>query len=234
MEAWNKAFDADSLSAFGGVVVFNRKVDEKVAVRLTKVFLELIVAPDFTKEAMMIFSKKPNLRIIRIKNLKKLIDNYKKEISILPESILIQDTDNSKINKKNIKTVSKKKPSRKEIDDLIFAFKVVKYVRSNAIVIAKNKVTIGIGSGNTSRVDSVEFAIIKSKRAAKGKINNTKGAVLASDAFFPFSDSIKMASQAQISSIIQPGGSINDNKVIEAVNKEKLSMIFTGKRSFSH
>jgi len=234
LEAWNKAFDADSLSAFGGVVVFNRKVDEKVAVRLTKVFLELIVAPDFTKEAMMIFSKKPNLRIIRIKNLKKLIDNYKKEISILPESILIQDTDNSKITKKNIKTVSKKKPSRKEIDDLIFAFKVVKYVRSNAIVIAKNKVTIGIGSGNTSRVDSVEFAIIKSKRAGKEKINNTKGAVLASDAFFPFSDSIKMASQAQISSIIQPGGSINDNKVIEAVNKEKLSMIFTGKRSFSH
>ena len=234
LEAWNKAFDADSLSAFGGVVVFNRKVDEKVAVRLTKVFLELIVAPDFTKEAMMIFLKKPNLRIIRIKNSKKLIDNYKKEISILPDSILIQDTDNSKITKKNIKTVSKKKPSRKEIDDLIFAFKVVKYVRSNAIVIAKNKVTIGIGSGNTSRVDSVEFAIIKSKRAAKGKINNTKGAVLASDAFFPFSDSIKMASQAQISSIIQPGGSINDNKVIEAVNKEKLSMIFTGKRSFSH
>ena len=114
----------------------------------------------------MIFSKKPNLRIIRIKNLKKLIDNYKKEISILPGSILIQDTDNSKITKKNIKTVSKKKPSRKEIDDLIFAFKVVKYVRSNAIVIAKNKVTIGIGSGNTSRVDSVEFAIIKSKKAA--------------------------------------------------------------------
>ena len=111
---------------------------------------------------------------------------------------------------------------------------MVKYVRSNAIVIAKNRVTIGIGSGNTSRVDSVEFAIIKSKRAFKGKINNTKGAVLASDAFFPFSDSIKMASQAQISSIIQPGGSINDNKVIEAVNKEKLSMIFTAKRSFSH
>ena len=121
-----------------------------------------------------------------------------------------------------------------EKEDLVFAYKVVKHVRSNAIVIAKNKTTVGIGSGNTSRVDSVQFAIIKAKRSFSGKRDNLLGAVMASDAFFPFSDSIKIAAKANIKAIIQPGGSISDNKVIEETDKEKISMVFTGKRCFSH
>ena len=134
-----------------------------------------------------------------------------------------------------LKLFLKKKPTEREINDLIFANKVVKYVRSNAIVIARNKTTIGIGSGNTSRVDSVNFALEKSKRVklvGKDKILN--GSVMASDAFFPFTDSIKLACKAGIKSIIQPGGSIKDESVIEEVNKSNLSMIFTNKRCFSH
>ena len=232
--AWKKAFNADSLSAFGGVVIFNKTVDEKLAKNLTKVFLELIVAPNFTKKALETFSKKQNLRIIKIKNIKKIIKNHNQELSLLPNCALVQDVDKQTITAKNIKIVTKKKPSKREVEDLLFAFRVVKYVRSNAIVIAKNKTTIGIGSGNTSRVDSVQFAIIKARRGLKGNKKAISGAVLASDAFFPFSDSIKLASNASISSIIQPGGSINDNKVIKTTNKEKISMVFTGKRCFSH
>ncbi len=232
--AWVKAFNADSLSAFGGVVIFNNMVDEKLAVKLNKIFLELIVAPGFTKKALAVFANKPNLRIIKIKNIKKLLNNFKKEITLLPESILVQDTDKAKITEKNIKIVSKKRPSKKEIQDLLFAYKVVKYVRSNAIVIAKDKTTIGIGSGNTSRVDSVQFAITKAKRALKGKEDSLKGSVLASDAFFPFADSIKLASKVNIASIIQPGGSISDHKVIKETDKEDISMVLTGKRCFSH
>ena len=234
LSAWIKAFNADSLSAFGGVVIFNKMVDERLAVKLKKIFLELIVAPGFTRKALAVLANKPNLRIIKIKNIKKLLNNFKKEVTMLPESFLVQDIDKAKITSKNIKTVSKKKPSNKEIQDLLFAYKVVKYVRSNAIVIAKDKTTIGIGSGNTSRVDSVQFAITKAKRAFKGKEDNLKGSVLASDAFFPFSDSIKLASKVNITSIIQPGGSISDHKVIKETDKEKISMVFTGKRCFSH
>ncbi len=232
--SWQKAFSADSLSAFGGVVVFNKIVDSKLATKLNKIFLELIVAPGFTKKALLLFSKKSKLRIIKIKNIKGLLSNFKKEVSLLPESLLVQDIDNAKITKKKLKVVTLKKPRNKEIEDLIFAYKVVKYVRSNAIVIAKNKTTIGIGSGNTSRVDSVQFALIKARRAFNEKKDILKGAVLASDAFFPFPDSIKLASKANISSIIQPGGSLNDDKVIAETDKEKISMVFTGKRCFSH
>ncbi|MBF96158.1 MAG: bifunctional phosphoribosylaminoimidazolecarboxamide formyltransferase/inosine monophosphate cyclohydrolase [Pelagibacterales bacterium] len=232
--AWNKAFNADSLSAFGGVVVLNKLIDEKLANKLNKIFLEVIVAPSFTAKALTIFSKKPNLRIIKIKNIKKLINSFKKDVLLFSDILLSQDVDNAKTEERKLKTVTKKKPTRKEIEDLIFAYKVVKYVRSNAIVIAKNKTTLGIGSGNTSRVDSVQFAIFKAKRAIKGNKNGLKGSVLASDAFFPFSDSIKLAGKAKVSAIIQPGGSISDTKVIEDTNKEKISMVFSERRCFSH
>ena len=231
--AWDKAYKADSLSAFGGVVVFNKKLDEAVAKKMSKIFLEVIVAPSYSKAALNIFTKKSNLRIVQIKNIKKLVSSFKKDISLLPGGMLVQDVDKFNITKSKLKVVTRKNPSKKEIEDLVFAFKVVKYVRSNAIVIAKNKTTIGIGSGNTSRVDSVQFAIMKAKRSC-GKNNNLEGAVLASDAFFPFSDSIKFANEANIASIIQPGGSINDKKVIDETDKKKMSMVFTGKRCFSH
>ncbi len=232
--AWVKAFSADSLSAFGGVIIFNREVNKKLAEKLSSIFLEAIVAPSFSEESLDILSKKSNLRLVKIKNIKSLVSKFNLDISLLPGGMLVQDVDKFSIKKNQMKVVTKKKPTKKEIDDLVFAFKVVKYVRSNAIVIAKNKTTIGIGSGNTSRVDSVQFAIIKAKRSMPGKKEIIKGSVMASDAFFPFSDSIKLASKAKIKAIIQPGGSISDNDVITETNKEKISMVFTGKRCFSH
>ena len=233
--AWKKSFLVDALSAFGGVVALNRKVDKKLALELSKIFLEVIVAKDFSKEALKVFKKKPNLRIIRVKNLSMFKASKSRQVITFANTFLVQDRDNFSINEKNIKIVSKKKPTKREIDDLIFANKVVKHVRSNAIVIAKNKTTMGIGSGNTSRVDSVNFAIEKSKRvqlAIGPKILN--GSVMASDAFFPFTDSIELASKVGIKSIIQPGGSIKDKNVIVEVNNSGLSMVFTNKRCFSH
>ena len=153
----------------------------------------------------------------------------------MPDIFLVQNSDTSVITKKNIRIVSKRRPTKRELDDMIFANKVVKHVRSNAIVLAKNKVTLGIGSGNTSRVDSVNFAIQKSQRANfNHKKNFLSGSVMASDAFFPFPDSILLANKVGVKSIIQPGGSLKDDLVIREVNKKKISMVFSFKRSFSH
>ena len=233
--AWIKALQADELSAFGGVVALNGNVDKKLALKLSSIFLEVVAAKSFTKEAIDIMSKKKNLRIIKIASLSKFEKNRPQNIITMPDIFLVQNSDKSSINKKNIKIVSKRKPTNREIDDLIFANKVVKHVRSNAIVLAKNKVTLGIGSGNTSRVDSVNFAIQKSSRAnIKNKKIFLSGAVMASDAFFPFTDSIVLAYKAGIRSIIQPGGSVKDEIVIKEVNNKNISMVFTFKRSFSH
>ena len=233
--AWIKAFEADQLSAFGGVVSLNGIVDKKLALKLSTIFLEVVAAKSFTKEAIEILRKKKNLRIIKILNLKKFEKGSPQNIITMPDIFLAQSSNISSINKKNIKIVSKRKPTNREIDDLIFANKIVKHVRSNAIVLAKNRVTLGIGSGNTSRVDSVNFAIQKSSRAnIKNKKNFLSGAVMASDAFFPFPDSIILAYKAGIKSVIQPGGSVKDEIVIKEVNNKNISMVFTFKRSFSH
>ena len=236
--AWNRAYYADALSAFGGVVALNRKVDESIAVKMSKVFLEVVAAKKFTIKALKILSKKPNLRIIKLKNLKDFLLSKNREISVFPESFMLQDQDSLKINKNMLKTVSEKYPSKKQIEELLFAYKVVKHVKSNAIVISKNKTTVGIGSGNTSRIDSLKFAILKTSRQNKNisiaESKKLKDCVLASDAFFPFTDSIFLAKNAGIKSIIQPGGSINDQKVIDAVNRSNMSMVFTNKRCFSH
>ena len=233
--AWKKAFLVDSLSAFGGVVALNRKVEKKLALDLSKIFLEVIVAKDFSEEALEIFKTKPNLRIITVKSLSMFKTSKPKQVITIANTFLVQDRDHFSINKSNTKIVSKKKPTKREMDDLIFANKVVKHVRSNAIVIAKNKTTIGIGSGNTSRVDSVKFAIEKSKRVQLVKATKIlSGSVMASDAFFPFTDSIKLAKKSGIKSIIQPGGSIKDKNIIEEANKSDISMVFTNKRCFSH
>ncbi len=233
--SWMKAYQADELSAFGGVVALNGNVDKKLAVKLSSVFLEVIAAKTFSREALEVFYKKKNLRVIKILRLKKFKKEKPQSIITMPDIFLVQNCDTSNITKKNIKVVSKKKPTNRELDDLIFANKVVKHVRSNAIVLAKNKVTLGIGSGNTSRVDSVNFAIQKSKRAnSKNKKNFLSGSVMASDAFFPFPDSIMLAYKAGVKSVIQPGGSVKDDLVIKEVDEKKLSMVFSFKRSFSH
>ena len=233
--SWVKALQADELSAFGGVVALNGNVDKKLAIKLSSIFLEVIAAKAFSKEALEVLNKKKNLRVIKIPGLKKFKKEKPQSIITMPDIFLVQNCDSSNITKKNIKIVSKKKPTNRELEDLIFANKVVKHVRSNAIVLAKNKITLGIGSGNTSRVDSVNFAIQKSKRAnSKNKKNFLSGSVMASDAFFPCPDSIMFAYKAGVKSIIQPGGSLKDDLVIKEVDEKHLSMVFSFKRSFSH
>ncbi len=232
---WKKSLSADKLSAFGGVVAFNRTVDKNLAKELNKIFLEVVAAISFTSEALKILKEKPNLRVIEIKRLKDFKVKKPKTVVTMPDIFLVQESDMYSIKKKDLKVVSKIKPTKKQIEDLVFANKVVKHVRSNAIVIAKNKVTLGIGSGNTSRVDSVNFALLKANRSnEKGNTISLKGAVMASDAFFPFPDSILIASKSGVKSIIQPGGSIKDKAVIKEVDEKKLSMVFTNKRSFTH
>ena len=236
-EAYNNAMSCDPLSAFGGIVVFNKKVNRKVANELVNNFFEMIVAPDYDKEALEIFSQKKNLRIINIDNKWKLNKLNKKEFRSVIHGTLTQEVDTKFINKENLKVVTKLSPTKKEIKDLIFAWNVVKIVKSNGIVIVQNMKTIGIGSGQPSRIDSSKIAISKALKVSNFENKNQKNlknAVMASDAFFPFSDGIEEAIENGINSIVQPGGSIRDDQVIKVANKKKISMVFTGIRSFKH
>lgn len=224
-KAYLKAYRADPLSSFGGVIALNKKVDKKTAKEIIKSgFKECVIAPGYSKEAVRIFSEKKNLRIIEVDFSKK--DNYS-DIKRTSFGYLIQDLDELDLDKKNLKVVTRKKPNNKEFKDLFFAWKVVKFVKSNAIVIAKNCSSLGIGTGQPSRVGAVKIAIRKS-------LKSTKGAVIASDAFFPKEDSIKLIKKSGIKAIIQPGGSIMDEKVIKLCDKYHLSMVFTGIRHFRH
>ncbi|MCD6583184.1 MAG: bifunctional phosphoribosylaminoimidazolecarboxamide formyltransferase/IMP cyclohydrolase [Candidatus Omnitrophica bacterium] len=223
--AFLKAHQADPVSSFGGIVGLNRKVDGKTAKEVLKSdFKECIIAPSYSKEALRLFSSKRNLRIIEGNFVK---STKYKDIRRIVFGYLLQDPDEVTCEKNLLKVVTKKKPTDKEWKDLLFAWRVVKFVKSNAIVIAKNRITLGIGGGQPSRVGAVELAI---KRAYK----SPKGAVLASDGFFPKTDSIKLMKKCGIRSIIQPGGSIRDKEIIEICNKLNISMVFTGIRHFRH
>ncbi|MFH1588472.1 MAG: bifunctional phosphoribosylaminoimidazolecarboxamide formyltransferase/IMP cyclohydrolase [Candidatus Diapherotrites archaeon] len=222
--AFTDALASDSLSAFGGIIALNRKCDEATAKKITSFFNEIVLAPDFDEKALEVFVKKKNLRVLAVDELNKKPKN-KFDFKHISGGLLMQDADKKLFSK--LKTVTKKKPSKKEMDSMKFAFIVVKHVKSNAIVLVKDTRTVGIGMGQTSRVDAVEQAI---KRAGK----ESKGSILASDAFFPFADSIELAVKAGIKCIIQPGGSLKDKEVIEAVNKAKIAMVFTGIRHFKH
>ena len=229
MNAYDKAFKTDPESAFGGVISVNREVDYKLAKKIIdNQFLELIIAPSFDNQALEIFSIKKNIRVISIKSFAKNAIDF--QIQSIDGGFLIQEDDSKDIDINNLKVVTKKKPSNSEIQDMIFAWTVGKYVKSNAIVFAKNNQTIGIGAGQMSRVNSAKIASLKAIDANLG----TKGCVMASDGFFPFSDSIAMASDYGISSIIQPGGSIRDNEVIAEADANNISMVFTGIRHFRH
>ncbi|MCM8823920.1 MAG: bifunctional phosphoribosylaminoimidazolecarboxamide formyltransferase/IMP cyclohydrolase [Candidatus Omnitrophica bacterium] len=223
--AYVKAYQADTISSFGGIIGVNKKLDKYTAKEIIKSgFKECIVAPCYSKEALKLFSEKKNLRIVEV-DINKIIDY--KDIKRTDFGYLIQDNDRVDISKTSFKVVTKKKPSQKEWKDMLFAWKVVKFVKSNAIVIAKNLTTLGIGSGQPSRVGAVKIAI-------ENSFKSSKGAVLASDAFFPYEDSIKLIKKAGIKTIIQPGGSIMDEKIIELCNKLDISMVFTGIRHFRH
>ena len=228
LEAYQKAFDCDPISAFGGIVAFSQKVTKSIAKLLNSVFLEVVIAPDFDEEALEILQEKKNLRIVQLNT---SLEDYKKianeEVKITPFGTLIQSPDKKELDKDLFKVVTKAKPTAEQIEDAIFAWKVAKHAKSNAIVIAKDFKTLAIGQGQTSRICAMEWAL---DYACDG----TKDAVIASDGFFPAIDNIQSAAQGRIALIIQPGGSIKDKDVIEEANKYKMSMITTGIRHFRH
>lgn len=225
IEAYEKALKTDPLSAFGGIVGFNRKVDKKLAKILIKRFYEIIIAPDFEKEAIEIFKEKADLRVVRCPEKIK----YEYDFKCLSDGFLVQTPD--EINYEKFEIVTERKPTDEEIEGLKFAWIVCKFIKSNGIVIATKDHTLGIGTGQMSRYDSTRIAVMKMKENFK---ELPKPIVLASDAFFPFPDSIEVAYRAGVTSIIQPGGSKNDKEVIEKCNELGISMVFTGTRHFKH
>ncbi|MEW6455398.1 MAG: bifunctional phosphoribosylaminoimidazolecarboxamide formyltransferase/IMP cyclohydrolase [Acidobacteriota bacterium] len=222
-DAFSKALSTDPMSAFGGIIGFNQVVDEKTASLITLNFFEVVVSPHFNQETLKIFSAKKNLRVVEIESGFNEYIDFKR----ISGGFLIQETDSGEIRKDSINVVTEKSPSDNEMEDMMFAWKICKFVKSNAIVVVRNLHVLGIGAGQMSRVDSVELAIKKSNFPLEG-------AVLASDGFFPFSDSIEIAAKSGIKAIIQPGGSIRDKEVIEAANRYNISMVFTGVRHFRH
>ena len=224
-EAFRKSYESDSKSAFGGIILLNRKVVSNLAKNITKNFFEMVVAPEFEKEAVEILSVKKSLILLKIPNIK----NKKTEYRSTVFGDLHQTTDLTLINKNFIKLVSKNGVSSKNIQDLVFSLKVVKHLKSNAVVLSKNKQTIGLGHGQTNRVDALNFAI-KNKKS----YFNRGAFVCASDGFFPFTDSIKVLNKNGCNIVAQPSGSINDEKIISFANKNKISLYFIKNRLFKH
>lgn len=228
IEAYKKALACDPVSAFGGIAVFNGNVDLKLAESVHDLFLEVIVAPSYNKEALDLLMKKKQRRLL--KKLKSINKNRTDEYRSVPGGFLKQNSDNSKLNRGTLKVVTVKTPDEKQLNDLEFAWRVCKHVRSNAIVYVKDKMAIGIGAGQMSRIDSVRIAAMK----ARNNGHEISGSVAASDAFFPFPDGIEEMASFGINAVIQPGGSVRDNEVIEAADKNSICMIFSGIRNFKH
>ena len=224
--AFKNALKCDSVSAFGGIVAFNANVDKETALNLKDIFLECVVAPSFDKEALEIFKAKKNFRVLKLPKAKLPNGNQTCSKSIMG-GILIQDSDNKESNEESWISVTKKNPNTQEILDLKFAWKICKHVKSNAIVIAKDQQTLGIGAGQMNRIGASRIALEAAKKISVG-------GVLASDGFFPFADTVELAEKYGISSIIQPGGSIRDEESIKMCNSKGISMMFTKKRHFLH
>jgi len=226
-DAYEKALKCDPVSAFGGIVAFTNKVDEKIANKLNEIFLEVISAPEYTTEALSILKKKKNRRLL--KQIKP-IGKGKFNLKSIPGGMIRQETDNFDIVEEKISFPTTKKPDEKELEDLYFAWKVAKHTKSNAIVFAKGKATLGVGAGQMSRLDSAKIAYMKAKEHGL----DLNGSVAASDAFFPFADGLIEIINCGAVSVIQPGGSVRDQDVIDAANEHNVSMIFTGIRHFKH
>ena len=227
IESYKSALACDPISAFGGIVSCNFKIKKNLASELSKLFLEVIIGNNFDSDALKILKKKKNLRLIDASNFN---TNNILTFSSANENILIQSEDKNVFTRKNFKVVSKKKPTKSQFEDLIFALNVCKYVKSNAIVLASNKSTIGIGSGQPSRFDSCQIAIDKMK---KFKISSSE-TVAASDAFFPFVDGIEKLIQSGVKAVIQPSGSIADKEIIKFANETNTVLIFSKTRHFKH
>jgi phosphoribosylaminoimidazolecarboxamide formyltransferase/IMP cyclohydrolase len=229
LEAYKRAFATDSTSAFGGIIAFNQSVTAETAKAIIEnQFLEVLIAPDIEKAALEVFAQKPNIRVLSsgIFEENHVVLDYTR----VNGGLLVQERDSLVISPKDLNIVSQRAPSVQEFNDLLFAWEVVKCVKSNAIVYAKDRATVGIGAGQMSRVFSTIIASLKAKDAGF----DVAGSVMASDAFFPFRDSIDAAAKAGITAIIQPGGSIRDEEVVQAANEHNIAMVFTGIRHFRH
>ena len=223
-ESYMKAYEADPQSIFGGIVAVNYKVDKATAQKMNEIFLEIVAAPDFDDDALEVLKEKKNLRVLKLKNYKANVAKY--DIKYLEGKVLVQDLNTKMIDELKVVTVAQ--PSKEQISDMEFGMKVVKYVKSNAICIVKNGVTLAIGGGQTSRVWALENAIHNNQD------KDFTNSVLASDAFFPFNDCVQVAANAGVSAIIQPGGSIKDQDSIDLCNELNIPMVFSGYRHFRH
>ncbi len=233
-QAWDRAFAGDPTSAFGGIVAFNHEVTAEVAKKMHEIFLEVIIAPQFSKEAIDILSQKKNLRLLAFPQINELYEAY--TYRSVRGGLLVQSQDNSLFDGE-LQVVTYRSPSEEELTDLHLAWKISKYVKSNAIVLAKKQQIIGVGAGQMSRIDSTLNAIRKAEeigKEAKETISRTHGAVVASDAFYPFADGLIAAAKAGIRAVIQPGGSMRDKEVIAAANDYDMAMLFTNQRHFRH
>lgn len=224
-DAWDKAYEADPVSIFGGIVSLNREVTVATAEKLSKIFLEIIIAPSYEAEAFEILSKKKNIRLLQLDTTLEV--NNKLKVTNVNDGLLVQDADLGDDDMANFTYPTDRKPSEEEMKQLMVAWKVVKHVKSNAITLVKDDMTVGVGAGQMNRVGAAKIAIEQAGEKAKGS-------VMGSDAFFPMPDTVEAAAAAGITAIIQPGGSIKDALSIEECNKHNIAMVFTGKRHFKH
>ena len=229
-ESYLNAVSTDPVSYFGGIVAFNNEVDEEVANLMSKVFLECVIAPSFSDRAIAILNKKKNLRLIRLTSKAFKSKSNKLIVKSVFNGFLYQNKDEMKNSLEDFNIVTEIKPTNEQLNAILISWKIVKSVKSNAIVLANNRKTLGIGAGQMSRIDSVKIAIRKSNENNL----NLNGSIMASDAFFPFSDSLELAAKNGIVGIVQPGGSIKDQEIIDVANKLKIFMVFTNERHFIH
>ncbi len=231
-DAYVKAYNTDPVSIFGGIVAANGVIEKNTAEEISKIFLEIVLAPDFTDEALEILTKKKNIRILKLDNIGKKQPKNAFDVKKVSGGILVQDIDDKLLIEDELKVVTKRKPTDKEMEDLQFTWKIVKYAKSNGIVIGKDKQSVGIGPGQVNRIWAAKQAIEHGVEQLGEDV--VKGSVLASDAFFPFSDCVEAAASAGITAIIQPGGSVRDQESIDACDKYGIAMVFTGMRHFRH
>jgi phosphoribosylaminoimidazolecarboxamide formyltransferase / IMP cyclohydrolase len=236
VDAWNEALACDSVSAFGGIVATNRSLDAETAEAITQIFTEVVVAPDADEAAKAIFAKKKNLRLLLTGDLPDP-RRLGQSLAVITGGLLVQDRDNGMVARDALKCVTIRQPTEQEIRDCLFAWTIAKHVKSNAIVYAKDGVSVGIGAGQMNRRDSARIAALRAKEAAQANgwtEPRTIGSAVASDAFFPFADGLLAAAEAGATAVIQPGGSIRDEDVIAAADEAGLAMLFTGMRHFRH
>lgn len=231
-DAYRRAYEADPVSIFGGIIAANRTVDRETAEEIAKIFAEIVVAPDFSEEALAVLTEKKNLRLLRLADIAEQVPPGSLDIRSVDGGILVQDVDTGLRGEANLRVVTAKQPGERELADMRFAMKVVKHVKSNAIVVAKDGRTLGVGPGQTNRIGAARIALA-GPDLEEGPRDMT-GAVMASDAFFPFEDCVEAAAAAGITAIIQPGGSLKDEDSIRKCDELGLAMVFTGERHFRH